>query len=526
MYKNIKTYNQFINEGIRDKMTPVSHDKLKDLFDKITNPVIRLKKILSTDYPISEDELKEYVDKLSPIDKLMIAVNYDLVWVLKEAIKDGAELNNRNNEPLVVAIMNLSYNVLQEMFKLGVILDTKRVEPILINMIHAFDEPDDDNELIVLFSLLIDNGLDIHYKEECFLQASVEFYRIKFTEYLLKKGANPNVHNNICFRLTDEQKMKDLLNRYSVTNESLRSKMTPKSHEDIRNDMEHLSPNQKLMRGAREGIFWIIKDAMEEGADIHYSNDIALQLIIDEYGTNMEALKYLLKKGADVHAADDYALRFACEYGQLDVIELLLKYGANPHANSDYAIQIAQEDGRNDILDLFKNYGHINEGVRDKMTPKSKEDIEKTLKGYTPSQKLELGYKHQSWNLVKQAIENGANVHMNGDAALRQGCSDGNLDIVKYLLDNGADLHIYEDDCLLRACYSGNLELVKYLVDKGADIHAGQVEKVLRGACAEGHPHIVKYLLEKGADSRKITSSDVTFGENRRKIIELLNKYE
>ena len=444
--------------------------------------------------------------------------------------------------------------------------------------------------------------------------------------------------------------------KYLKTYEGLRDQMTPKSHDDIKNDMKHLSAEQKLMRGAREGVFWIMKEALDEGADIHYLDDVALQLIIDEHGTNMEALKYLLKKGANVHAADDYALRFACEYGQIDVIELLLKYSANPHANNDYAIQIAEEDDRNDILDLFKKYGHINEslttekrfvvdkknhkfqlfleniivaksnfnieqpdelinekyvglfkletnkefrgkgfmkyllgqifeyvknelninnillnvyknndsavklyfnsgfeiyqdhndengedpyftlikklndskineGIRDKMTPKSEEEIDKTLKDYLPHEILELGYKNQMWNLVKRGIESGANVHMNGNSALRQACSYGNLEIVKYLLVAGADLRAHEDDCLLRACYSGNLELVKYLVDKGADIHAGQIEKILRGACASGHPEIVKYLLDKGADSRKISNSEVTFGENRKEIINLLNKY-
>lgn len=166
-----------------------------------------------------------------------------------------------------------------------------------------------------------------------------------------------------------------------------------------------------------------------------------------------------------------------------------------------------------------------NESVRDQMTPKSREEIDKTLKDYLPHEILELGYRNQMWDLVKRGIQDGASVHMNGDAALRQACSYGNLEIVKLLLDNGANLHIFEDDCLMRTCYSGNLELVKYLVDKGGDIHAGQIEKVLRAACSEGHLDIVKYLLDKGADQRMITSSEVTFGKNRKEILNLLNEY-
>ena len=159
------------------------------------------------------------------------------------------------------------------------------------------------------------------------------------------------------------------------------------------------------------------------------------------------------------------------------------------------------------------------------MTPKSEEEINKILKDYLPHEILELGYRNQMWDLVKRGIEGGANVHMYDDAALSYACEYGNLKIVKYLLDKGADIHIHEDDPLMLSCYSGNLELVKYLVDKGGDIHGGKIEKVLRAACAEGHPDIVKYLLDQGADQRMITSSDVTMGKNREKVLDLLNKY-
>jgi ankyrin repeat protein len=166
-----------------------------------------------------------------------------------------------------------------------------------------------------------------------------------------------------------------------------------------------------------------------------------------------------------------------------------------------------------------------NESLRDKMTPKSKEDIEKTLQDYLPHEILRLGYRNNMWDLVKRGIEEGASVHMDNDAALRFACQEGELEIVKYLMGKGADVHTFEDDALVMACYSGNLELIKYLVNEGADIHAGQIEKVLRAACADGHPDIVEYLLEQGADQRMIVGADVTHGKNRREIMTLLNKY-
>jgi len=314
-----------------------------------------------------------------------------------------------------------------------------------------------------------------------------------------------------------------------------------------------LPPEQKLRYGCMYNILWLIKLAIEEGVNIH-NNDIAI-LISSNYGY-VETVEYLLDNGVDVHLNDDYLLRFACNNGELEIVKLLLKYGADihvqhdkplrwasekghyevvkyliekgadVHARNDMALKLAIDNKHMDVVKLLKSYTRINESVRDKMIPKSKEDIDKTLKDYSPNKILELGYRNKMWDLVKRGIEEGANIHINGDSSIRVACFNGELELVKYLVDKGADIHIHEEDCLVKACYSGNVELVKYLVDKGADIHSGGIEKVLRAACSQGHPKIVKYLLDKGADERKITGSAVTFNDNRKEILDILNKYK
>jgi ankyrin repeat protein len=267
-------------------------------------------------------------------------------------------------------------------------------------------------------------------------------------------------------------------------NESIRDKMIPKSEEDIKKSLDNMDLYNKIDKVVKYNLLHL------------YSLDEILD-VIDKKLKNHVSLPYELYTAittmwlrGDKETRNKLELRFPNEF------------------------------------DSFKK-GIIktNESIRDKMIPKSEEDIEKVIKDYSPNEILELGYKNKVWNLVKKAIDKGANVHLNGDSALRQACINGELEIVKFLIDNGAELHIYEDDCLVRACYSGNLELVKYLVDKGGDIHAGGIEKVLRAACSTGQPKIVKYLLEKGADQRHITSSQVTFGESRKEILDILNKY-
>ena len=49
---------------------------------------------------------------------------------------------------------------------------------------------------------------------------------------------------------------------------------------------------------------------------------------------------------------------------------------------------------------------------------------------------------------------------------------NNNTKIVKFLIENGADIHAQGDKALINACYRDNIKLAKYLLDHDADIHA------------------------------------------------------
>jgi hypothetical protein len=48
----------------------------------------------------------------------------------------------------------------------------------------------------------------------------------------------------------------------------------------------------------------------------------------------------------------------------------------------------------------------------------------------------------------------------------------GSLELIKYALEKGANIHVYDDQALRTASGEGHLEVVKYLVEQGANIHA------------------------------------------------------
>jgi ankyrin repeat protein len=64
---------------------------------------------------------------------------------------------------------------------------------------------------------------------------------------------------------------------------------------------------------------------------------------------------------------------------------------------------------------------------------------------------------------VTRVLEEGADVHVDDDQALKIVCSFGRLEIVKLLLENGADIKADDYDGLKMAKLFGQTEVVEYL---------------------------------------------------------------
>ena len=106
-------------------------------------------------------------------------------------------------------------------------------------------------------------------------------------------------------------------------------------------------------------------------------------------------------------------------------------------------------------------------------------------------------------DLIKNLIEQGVDLHVESEAALRSAANYGHLDVVKYLVDRGADIHVKNEYPLRWAANNGRLGVVKYLVEQGADIHVDD-EEALRWAAINVQLEVVKYLVEQGANPEVI----------------------
>ena len=65
--------------------------------------------------------------------------------------------------------------------------------------------------------------------------------------------------------------------------------------------------------------------AINNGANIHFENDLALRLA--SHNGHLEVVKYLISRGANVHARNDLALRHASDNVHLDIVECLIANG-------------------------------------------------------------------------------------------------------------------------------------------------------------------------------------------------------
>lgn len=174
-------------------------------------------------------------------------------------------------------------------------------------------------------------------------------------------------------------------------------------------------------------------------------------------------------------------------------------------------IRIAALHGTNnfcrDLINEYKNEVRENKYVFEEIIKKAAEDGDIDLVCCIITEK-----------------DNGINISMGHDYAMRYAAKNGHTIIVKLLLENGADVCAEDNFAIRWASRNGHLDVVKLLIEHGADIHINDDEPLWRSA-RKGYHEIVKLLLENGANVH--AKNNAAFVENRNKqMLELLNKYK
>lgn len=82
--------------------------------------------------------------------------------------------------------------------------------------------------------------------------------------------------------------------------------------------------------------------------------------------------------------------------------------------------------------------------------------------------------KRGEMELVKAALENGADVTANECMAFRWAASNGHYDVTQLLLDKGVDIHAGNNYAFAYAAENDHYEIVKLLLDRGFGINAAE----------------------------------------------------
>jgi len=138
-----------------------------------------------------------------------------------------------------------------------------------------------------------------------------------------------------------------------------------------------------------------------------------------------------------------------------------------------------------------------NESLRDKMTPKSKEEILKKIKGLEPEEILKLGADSNTMELIDIALEEGADVNHSLAEALLSAAMKGHVDITKKLLQYGADPNLGFKYSIY-AIYN-KFEIMKLLIEYGLDINADDDQLLILAVHAHDYD-LIQLLLDKGAN--------------------------
>jgi ankyrin repeat protein len=214
---------------------------------------------------------------------------------------------------------------------------------------------------------LLDNGADVHARNNGALRAAAEAHNTEVVQLLLERGANVNAadgHTGSALEAAASWDGNPSINPWDSEDEK-RTKMAEAA--------------------ARRPTH--VRFLLDNGADVHARNNGALRAAAK--AGNTEVVQLLLENGANINAADEHtssALEAAASWDgnpfidfwdsagkwaaststgemakaaarRLTHIRFLLDKGANIHARNNGALRAAHEAGNTEVVQLLLNHG-------------------------------------------------------------------------------------------------------------------------------------------------------------------------
>lgn len=248
--------------------------------------------------------------------------------------------------------------------------------------------------------------------------------------------------------------------------------------------MALLKEEIELCDAARNGHLRDVSDLLERaGVNVHVDDDFALRW--SARNGHYDVVKLLLCRRANVHAMEDEALRFAAQNGHAEIVSLLLEHNANVFSLNQAALIVAASRGHFDVVQLLLDKGGGDVHVQDDSALFWAAyggycDVVQMLldKGANIfAEKLfPMTASHGQLSVMKLLLENEPSIIMNnnnndtGGLALCEAVAHGYMEIVDFLLQQGVDVHVFRDKALRLAIERRHFEIVRALLECGAEL--------------------------------------------------------
>lgn len=271
--KNIRTYNTFINESLRNKLKGKSEDEI----DKIIN-----------------------YDR--PRDSFYLSIRYGYMKGVKISLSkfDNDLSVDRLNSGLDIAVGYNQFHIAKLLIDLGADASNTEYYDMLVN---ATIQRNYD-----MVKLLIDNGTDpVDEEWENALYNAAHNNDIDIVKLLLKHSKGKDI---VSSNLINDIKRKGyndihkLLIRFNAlpTNESLKDKIKGKTDDEIKNKLKDLTPKEQLRLAVKYNYLDIIKNihTLPSFNKLTLKNSLIESIGLDHY----EIAKYLFDIGVPLDVKD------------------------------------------------------------------------------------------------------------------------------------------------------------------------------------------------------------------------------
>lgn len=193
----------------------------------------------------------------------------------------------------------------------------------------------------------------------------------------------------------------------------------------------------ELMKASRDGNLAAVKRALDNGADVNYTNEKGkTALMFAASNGHTETVKFLLNHGAQVDKEDNFgttAIIVAATAAKTQTAELLAQQGADPthkDTSGGSALSNATFFGHADTVKTLLKYAKH-------LSKKDSDELMMIASG--------LGYL----DVVKALVDHGGDVNARGvkqRTAIMAAAAFNKADVAKWLLVKGADATLKDDD--------------------------------------------------------------------------------